>query len=107
MSYLSLVSYTTQTWSKTSGTRFPGTNLESRRKWLNDLTALVDGIKITSQHTTSTLSLLSASVSSGTALPAHMMAPEPYDLDRELSAIDDGILAAKHLEEPGYSAYCI
>lgn len=33
--------------------------------------------------------------------------PEPYNLSRRLEALDKGILDARHVEEPGYSAYAV
>lgn len=33
--------------------------------------------------------------------------PEPYDLSRRLEKLDKGILDARHVEEPGYSAYAV
>ena len=107
MNYLSLVSYTTQTWSKDSGILHPNTELAVRRKWLSDLTVLVDSINPTSHQITSTLSLLSASVKEGSALPPYLQVPEPYNLSRRLEALDSGILDARHVKEPGYSAYAV
>jgi hypothetical protein len=65
----------------------------------------VDSIGATSHQITSILSLLSASVKQGSALPPHLELPQPYNLNRRLEALDKGILDARHVEEPGYSAY--
>ena len=105
MNYLSLISYVTQSWTKDSEILHPNTDLAVRRKWLNDLTVLVDSINPTSHQITSTLSLLSASVKQGSALPPYLQVPEPYNLSRRLEALDKGILDARHVKEPGYSAY--
>ena len=103
--YLSLMSYATQSWSQDDSALYPNTTRESRRAWLNDLSALMDSIGPTSHQITSTLSLLSASVKQGSALPPHIQLPQPYNLSRRLEALDKGILDSKHIEEPGYSAY--
>jgi hypothetical protein len=36
-----------------------------------------------------------------------MQLPEAYGLSRRLEKLDKGILDAKHVEEPGYSAYAV
>ena len=38
-------------------------------------------------------------------LTVDLTAPEPFNLSRRLEALDKGILDARHVEEPGYSAY--
>lgn len=108
MNYLSLISYATQSWTtNTSSSAYQNTNPESRRQWLSDLTKLIDSVSPTSHQITSTLSLLSASVKQGIALPPYIQLPQPYDLSRRLEELDKGILDAKHVEEPGYSAYAV
>jgi hypothetical protein len=107
MNYLSLMSYATNTWSKDEGILYPNTHPERRREWLDTLSKLIDTINPTSHAVTSTLSLLSASVTQGSALPPYMQIPEAYDLSRRLEALDKGILDARHIEEPGYSAYAV
>jgi hypothetical protein len=123
------MSYATKSWSKDGGGQYPNTNPTSRRAWLNDLSALVDTVDPTSHQITSTLSLLSASVKQGSALPPYiqrkypsaplifslnrsekslissLLVPQPYNLSSRLEALDKGILDARHVEEPGYSAY--
>ncbi|KAH8599866.1 hypothetical protein B0O99DRAFT_564613 [Bisporella sp. PMI_857] len=105
--YLALISYATESWSIDADDRYPNTTPASRRAWLNDLTALVDQIGPTSSRITSLLSLLSASVRQGSALPPHIPLPQPYNLSRRLEALDKGILDFRHIEEPGYSAYAV
>ena len=107
MNYLSLMSYATQSWSKDGGSRYPNTEMEKRRAWINDLAALVDTVSPTSHQITSTLSLLSASVKQGLALPPYIQLPQAYNLSRRLEALDKDILSAAHVEEPGYSAYAV
>jgi hypothetical protein len=107
MNYLSLISYATQSWSRNEGSENPNTVPAARRAWLDDLSKLVDTIGPTSHSITSILSLLSASVSQGTALPPYLALPESYNLSKRLEKLDKGILDARHVEEPGYSAYAV
>lgn len=107
MNYLSLMSYATENWAQGDGLNYPNSTPASRRKWLVDLTVLVDSIGPTSHSVTSILSLLSASVRQGSALPPYIQLPQPYDLNRRLEKLDKGILDARHVEEPGYSAYAV
>ncbi|CZR57246.1 uncharacterized protein PAC_07136 [Phialocephala subalpina] len=107
MNYLSLMSYATESWTKENGAVYTNTEPKHRREWLNDLMTLVDSIGPTSHSITSILSLLSASVKTGSALPPYIQMPEPYDLSRRLERLDKGILDARHVEEPGYSAYAV
>ncbi|OBT64942.1 hypothetical protein VE03_05687 [Pseudogymnoascus sp. 23342-1-I1] len=110
LNYLSLISYATQTWSSKENKggsllSSPTTDPASRRAWLNDLSVLVKDVSPTSHQITSTLSLLSFSVTQGSTLPPYIQIPQPYYLNRRLEALDNGILDARHMEEPGYSAY--
>ncbi|KAK6584933.1 hypothetical protein PZA11_003157 [Diplocarpon coronariae] len=107
MNYLSLMSYATQSWSQDHGSPYPNTRPETRREWLHDLSALVDSVGPTSHSITSVLSMLSASVTQGTALPPYIQLPEHYNLSRRLERLDKGILDVRHVEEPGYSAYAV
>jgi hypothetical protein len=70
------MSYATESWSKDDGTEYPNMDRTSRRAWVNDLSALIDNVDPTTHQITSILSLLSASVKQGSALP-------PY-IEREL-----------------------
>lgn len=103
LNYLSLMSYATQTWSMEG----PDSKAPINHKWIDDLSKLLDSIDPTSHHITSILTLLSASVTQGSALPPYMQLPKPYQLSRRLEALDRGILDARHIEEPGYSAYAV
>ena len=107
MNYLSLMSYATQSWTSSNGTLYPNSRPETRRQGLTDLSTLIDSIGPTSHNITSILSLLSASVSQGSALPPYIQLPEPYNLSRRLEKLDKGILDVRHVEEPGYSAYAV
>jgi hypothetical protein len=107
MHYLSLMTYATQGWSSASPTHYPNSDPSTRRKWLTDLSLLVDSVGTTSHQVTSVLSLLSASVRQGSALPPYIQLPEPYNLSRKLEALDKGILDVRHIEEPGYSSYAV
>ncbi|KAH6680428.1 hypothetical protein B0J14DRAFT_470440 [Halenospora varia] len=108
MNYLSLISYATQSWSTKDGDKnYPNTIPTARHAWLHDLSLLVDKIGPTSHTVTSILSMLSASVQMGSPLPPYIQLPEPYNLSKRLEALDSGILDARHVEEPGYSAYAV
>lgn len=98
------MSYATQTWTAET---YPNTSGPTRATWLHDLSALLRTISPTSHSITSTLVLLSASVTQGSALPPYMQLPQPYQLSRRLEELDTGILDARHVEEPGYSAYAV
>ncbi|TVY78574.1 Uncharacterized protein LSUE1_G003688 [Lachnellula suecica] len=107
MNYLSLISYATQSWSRDGSSAYPNSIPATRRAWLTDLSRLVDSIGPTSHSITSTLALLSASITQGSALPPYMSIPDSYNLSKRLEALDGGILDARHVEEPGYSAYAV
>lgn len=106
MNYMSLISYATQTWSTPS---FPNSDSStpSHHAWLEDLAVLLNEVGPTTHSFTSTLALLSASVTQGSALPPYMQLPEPYGLSMKLEKLDKGILNSRHVEEPGYSAYAV
>ena len=107
MHYLSLMSFSTQDWVEDGDALYPNTDTSTRTKWINDLATLTDKISPTSHQITSTLSLLSASVRTGSALPPYIQLPEPYNLSRRLEALDKEILSVNNMDEPGYSAYAV
>jgi len=107
MAYLSLMSFATKHICRDDRSHYPNSRVETKSQWLRDLTRLIDSIEPNRHSITSTLSLLSASVTQGSALPPHIALPQPYDLSRRLEALDDGILDSRHVEEPGYSAYAV
>jgi len=104
MSYLSLISYSSQIWSCTNTAN---DQINNQSAWAHDLTAVLDTVGPTSHGITSVLSLLSAAVRSGSALPAHVQLPQPYQLSHRLEQLDKGILDTRHVEEPGYAAYAV
>lgn len=75
--------------------------------WLKDFSRLMHSVNVTSHELTSTLSLLSASVTNGNALPPYLEAPKPYGLSVKLEAIDADILDVSHITEPGYAAFAV
>jgi len=105
MQYMALMSYATQTWSNKNDD--PASQSAYHRVWLDDLSRLLKTVNPTSHSITSTLTLLSGSVTQGSALPPYMHMPEPYHLSRRLESLDRGILDIRHVEEPGYSAYAV
>lgn len=106
MKYLSLMSYSTQTFSKDTED-LPKSAHANDRVWLDDVSRLLKTIDPTSHAITSVLALLSASVIQGSALPPYMQLPQPFQLSRRLEELDRGILDIRHVEEPGYSAYAV
>lgn len=40
-------------------------------------------------------------------MPPYLVLPESYNLSKRLEKLDKGILDARHVEEPGYSAYAV
>lgn len=105
VNYMTLVSFASEAMSAS----YPNVPANARRDWLHDFGALINQVSPTAHQITSILSMLSASVSQGTALPPHIetMLPKPYMLSRRLEQLDRGILDAKHVEELGYSAYAV
>jgi hypothetical protein len=97
------MAYANRTWSQ----EFPNPQENTQHVWFDDLSRLLDGVAPTSHQITSTLSLLSASVSQGSALPPYMQLPEPFQLSKRLEKLDKGILDSRHVQEPGYSAYAV
>jgi hypothetical protein len=106
MKYLSLMSYSTQTFSKDTED-LPESTHANKRVWLDDVSQLLKTIDPTSHAITSVLALLSASVIQGSALPPYMQLPQPFQLSRRLEELDSGILDIRHVEEPGYSTYAV
>ncbi|KAI4203065.1 MAG: hypothetical protein LQ350_002113 [Teloschistes chrysophthalmus] len=99
--YMGLISYASNILRK---------NNESdsvNASWLEDFSRLMHSINVTSHELTSTLSLLSASVTNGNALPPYLEAPKPYGLSVKLEAIDADILDVSHITEPGYAAFAV
>ena len=83
------------------------TAARARASWLADFSALVGKVSTTSQDVTSVLALLSASVSSGSALPPYLKVPQDYELSQRLEELDARILAVRHVQERGYSAFAV
>jgi hypothetical protein len=102
MNYLTLMSYTTKSWSRNSNDQ-----TDVRSQWLRDLATVMDSLEPANHQVTSTLALLSASVTQGSALPPFLSLPPPYNLTRRLEALDKGILDSRHITEPAYSAYAV
>lgn len=102
MNYLTLMSYTTRSWSGHSDDK-----TDVRSQWFRDLVTVMDNVEPASHQVTSILALLSASVTQGNALPPFLSPPPPYNLNRRLEALDKGILDSRHITEPAYSAYAV
>ncbi|KAL8776179.1 MAG: hypothetical protein Q9194_003314 [Teloschistes cf. exilis] len=100
--YMGLISYASNILRK----RDEGDSDENA-SWLKDFSRLMHSVNVTSHELTSTLSLLSASVTNGNALPPYLEAPKPYGLSVKLEAIDADILDVSHITEPGYAAFAV
>ncbi|KAI9758725.1 MAG: hypothetical protein M4579_002900 [Chaenotheca gracillima] len=75
--------------------------------WISNLARLISSVDITSQEITSTLSMLSASVTSGRPLPPYLRPSPAYRLSEKLEELDRDILSVTHIAEPGYSAFAV
>ncbi|KAI1265069.1 hypothetical protein F5Y18DRAFT_427189 [Xylariaceae sp. FL1019] len=135
-SYLSLLSYTiggggigspemTITDSldaATAGSSSSTVGIESKykaeannRAWLDALRVLLADIHPTQQSIIGVLTLLSNALQSGHSLPPHLSLPRPYELTRQLEAIDAaakstrarGLLDAKNMTQAGYAEFAI
>ncbi|KAK9358397.1 hypothetical protein V1504DRAFT_435832 [Lipomyces starkeyi] len=100
MSYMSLMSYATTTFSTNQRT-------EEEHEWMQDFARVMNSVNITSNQITSLLTLISSSVISGTPLPPYLQAPPPLELNDKLRALDPDILSVKHIIEPGYAAFAV
>lgn len=119
VNYLSLLSYASQTFShdtsKTSpqqqqkdGSTSPSNDMDDDNKdWIDDFSRLIGILNPTSQHMTSTLTLLSGAVAQASPLPPYLKVPDPYMLSARLEELDQNILNVSHVLEPGYSAFAV
>ena len=98
LNYMALVSYATRWYGKETATPAEG-------KWVRDLGQVIGSVHVTSQHITSLLTLLSASIIDGSSLPPYLQAPMSYQLSMRLKEIDSDILSVNHIAEPGYAAF--
>lgn len=76
-------------------------------EWMSNMAQLLDSIAPTSHAITSILSLLSAAVTQGNALPPHLPIPKPFQLSRRLEQLDRHILDSSHVTEKGYAAFAM
>ncbi|KAK9376334.1 uncharacterized protein V1513DRAFT_440036 [Lipomyces chichibuensis] len=100
MSYMSLLSYATTTFSTNHQT-------VEEHEWVQDFSRVMSSVNITSNRITTLLTLISSSVISGTPLPPYLQAPPPLEQIDKLRALDPEILNAKHIIEPGYAAFAV
>ena len=105
LQYLSLMAYVSTSFIHDDSDTTPTDSF--RAPWIADFSSLVGRVRSTTQEVTSVLALLSASVRSGSALPPYMKVPRGYELTRWLEKLDPEILAARHVQERGYSAFAV
>ncbi|KAI0165743.1 hypothetical protein GGR57DRAFT_448560 [Xylariaceae sp. FL1272] len=87
----------------------------NNRAWLDALEVLLADIHPTQQSIIGVLTLLSNALQSGHSLPPHLTLPRPYELTRQLEAIDAaarstrarGLLDAKNMTQAGYAEFAI
>ena len=96
---MALIGYASQTFAESGN--------ESNSQWSQDFRALIRGANVTSHEITSLLSLLSAAVRNGQALPPYLAVPKPYALSDRLEKMDPDILSIRHINEPGYAAFAV
>ncbi|KAK9371781.1 uncharacterized protein V1513DRAFT_454570 [Lipomyces chichibuensis] len=100
ISYMSLMSYATTTFSTNQRT-------EKEHEWMQDFARVMNSVNITSNQITSLLTLISSSVITGTPLPAYLQAPPPPELNDKLRALDPDVLSVNHIIEPCYAAFAV
>jgi hypothetical protein len=121
--YMALIAYATRSMSRTSSARLvahpadPSASVDpldeenavpaTQTQWLKELSRLTAQTDITSHSITTLLSLVSASVANGQALPPYLEPPCPYNLLETLEQQDKEILSVRHIEEPGYSTFAV
>ena len=104
---MSLMSFSTQVWSVDGPLGDYFHHSSRSRRWLEDLAKLIVPLDPTEEKITSTLSQLSAAVSSGRALSAKIKPIEPYSVSQKLAELDPDILHMRHMLELGYSTYAV
>ncbi|TKA21907.1 hypothetical protein B0A50_08604 [Salinomyces thailandicus] len=80
---------------------------EHDSEWLVTFRRLIKDANVTSEAITTLLTLMSASLSTGSALPPYLRVPEPYRLASRLDELDKDILSVRHIAEPGYSSFAV
>ncbi|KAI9740198.1 MAG: hypothetical protein M1834_004776 [Cirrosporium novae-zelandiae] len=115
--HLALISYSTQSFRPHTfhpTPISPNSNSNSNSPpnsacWLPSLLTLLSNLSHNSHRLTSTLSLLSSAVSSSNPLPPYLALtlPRSFSMVDELESLDREILGAKHVTEPGYTAFAV
>ncbi|KAK4631867.1 hypothetical protein CLAFUW4_02908 [Fulvia fulva] len=74
-------------------------------QWLHSFEKLAGSAQFTSEQVTTLLSLMSAAIDNGQALPPYLKVPEPFSLAQKLDEMDKDILSVRHIAEPGYASF--
>jgi hypothetical protein len=109
--YMTLISYSTRTFSPNPSSTSPTSPMEPSEEdvepWIHTFRLFIRSLSITSHSITSMLSLLSASVTNAQPLPPYLRAPSPYHLGEQLQIANLEILGIEHVTEPCYSAFAV
>lgn len=104
---MSLLSYSTQTWS----VHGPHTQYyhpsASTALWMRDLAKHIEPANDSAQRLASVLYQASGAMSTGRQLPSTPELVRPYELWRTLKQHDPQILHARHVPDLGYSTYAV
>ncbi|KAK3680304.1 hypothetical protein LTR78_000682 [Recurvomyces mirabilis] len=105
LNFMALVSLASSTFAELS--EADASDKEHSSEWLRNFRRLLGESGVTSEAITTLLSLLSASVTSGTPLPPYLRVPEPYRLSQKLDELDQDLLSVRHIAEPGYASFAV
>lgn len=103
LNFMALVSYASTEFSDMHGKG----DLNNDSEWLHSFRKVIGDVNLTSQAITTLLSLMSASVTTGQALPPYLRVPEPYQLSKRIDEMDQDLLSIRHIAEPGYASFAV
>lgn len=80
---------------------------ENASLWITNFRKLIADANVTGQAVTTLLTLMSASLTSGQALPPYLKVPEPFQFSQKLDMMDKDLLSVRHIAEPGYASFAV